>query len=174
MKNPRFDVRTARRGFSFVEIAIAILILALGLLPILSMMASGSRQSAFSEYHLFASNRAHRIAEELLTYSSANFEQLQEGGAGLASLVRSVTAQETAFPREYTAKLAPGSYREEVTVEPLDDGLVMLKVQIHWAFPTDAPESIRSHVFTHRRVMARPDVSFTEELPLADTPAPVS
>lgn len=162
------------RGMNFVEVAIAIVVLALGLMPIFSMMMSGTRQSAFTEYHLFASVRAQRIAEELLTFSSRNFAAVEEAAVEPKALLAAITSQDGAFPEEYVSKLATGSYAEKVLVRRLDDGLYMLDVTVTWAFPAERPGLERAHEFTLHRTLSRPDVSFTEEIPLAVDAAPVS
>lgn len=159
---------------SFVEIAIAIVVLALGLMPIFSMMMSGTRQSSFSDYHLFASVRAQRIVEELLTFSSENFATVAESAVEPRSLVAAITSRDGAFPAEYVARLKPGSYSEKVLVRRLDDGLYMFDVTITWTFPAEKAGLERAHEFTTHRTLARPDVSFTEDIPLAGVATPVS
>lgn len=162
--------RSSRAGFTFVELAIGVVILTLGLLPIFSMMAAGTRQAAFTEYHLFAATRAERILESFLTCSSRYFDGRAELRFELA--IGEVADDAGAFPDEYRGKLARGAYSESATAERLEDGLYRLTVTIRWAFPAEqgATAAGREHVFTMSRLLARPDVSFTESSPLDAAP----
>src|SRR4051812_44513275 len=110
-----------RQGFGFVEIAIAIVVLALGLIPIFSMMMSGTRQSAFTDYHFFATVRAQKISEEVLTYSIRNFAKVEEAGSDLKEISKAIAKGDAAFPKEYTARLSPGSYLEQVSMRKLEE-----------------------------------------------------
>ena len=87
------------RGFTAVEVVVSILVLAFAAIPIITMMSSGRRAAAMTEYHVLAQRRALRYLETLSTYAFDRLLSLPKGDDG--SLIISMPGDESAFPAYY-------------------------------------------------------------------------
>lgn len=121
-----FKVGALRRsGITLVEIIIAFSILAVALIPVFSMLQSGSQKTAFSDYYIFAHIRASKIIE---AKAALPYDQLAE-----QSTIAAV--EDFALTDEYEMRLRPERYEESWIFNPTaDPHLGWLEVIITWKF----------------------------------------
>lgn len=154
---------TNAKGFTAIELMLALVILSLGLMPVFGMMTAGTRQSHFSEYSLFASARAHRIIETFTTFDYRHFESM--GDEADLDISKAIFGEDPPLPAEYLAKLDRDGYSETASWKTLDNGLGVITVVIEWTFPADAEgRGGKPHTFTLKRFISQPDLSFSTDL----------
>ena len=125
--------RVHNPGFTLVEIIIALAILILCFIPVSTLLSSGTIQSSFNDYYVFAHLRATRILDVFSSYSYAELIQLEQQPR-TGNLVP-VGTKEPALPPEYLMRLAPEGYRETWYFPVVEPGLGRLEVIIQWRFP---------------------------------------
>lgn len=139
----------SRRAFTLVEVMTVILIIAFGLMPIITLLSSASRQEALDESVVLAQGIAFRLTE-------ATREELLR--AGFSRLER--TGGPDAVP------LAPGKFSWELTTDPVDPEAFLWRIQVkvRWQLPTDRqPEA--SHAYQLETLVSRPESAFTGSYP---------
>ena len=147
--------RTMRnsRGITAVEVALTVLLLALGVIPVVNMVLSTSREAGFTEAHALAQARAFTLLD------------CQEA-LGFSALPRAAEPMELPIPRSAPPRQpAPGAYTEVLGYRELEDGLGMLSISIRWTLATDKPGT-RQHEYRAIRMICRPDASWTQGNPL--------
>ena len=139
----------ARHGFTLVEVMTVVLIVAFGLLPIVSLLSSASRQEALDESVVLAQAMALRLTEqareELLR---VGFEKIERTGGPVA------------------VPLAPGKFTWELVADPVDPEAFLWRVlvKVRWELPTDRqPEA--SHAYALETLVSRPEAAFTGTYP---------
>ncbi len=168
MNQPTRNHRS-NQGFIALEVMLACALLALGLLPVFGMMTAGTRQSAFSEYALFAAPRAKRILDAYLTMDYRYFASLGENAE--LDVKDVLSGSEPPMPEEYLAKLDRDGYTERAEWRSLDNGLGVLTVTIEWTFPADGQaRADRPHLFILKRVISQPDQSMCTDLQWSNRP----
>ena len=138
-----------RDGFTLVEVLTVVCIIAFGLLPIIGLLSSATRQEALDESVVIAQGIALRLSEQTV-------EGLERNGFA--------KGQTSGGPE--AVPLAPGRYTWEVTVDTLDPEAYLwsISIRVRWALPTDtAPDP--SHVFALERLVSRPEAAFTGGYP---------
>jgi len=116
------------RGFTALEVVVAILVLAVAVLPIIDMTTSGRQAAALTEYHVIAQRRALRILE---VYASEPYDRLRRLPRDAEGVVTApVPFDDPVFPDEYRKKLA--TCDERVCFQELEPGLGMVTVEIRW------------------------------------------
>lgn len=122
----------AVRGFSAIEIVVSTLVLACALIPILTLMSSGKKSAAVTEYHVFAQMRAKRVIESVASYPWKEMMKLPVASTGGVIIPGSMTS--TAFPSEYENKIK--NYEEFLFLENLEDGISLATVKVKWTLAT--------------------------------------
>jgi hypothetical protein len=153
-----------RRAFSSTEVIVCTAILALALVPIITMIAGGTRPTAFNEYHLIAQSVATHLADRATeVILSRGFAELESMAAG-----EKVNLQDTRtykIPPETSAdRLLEGSYflPPEVHLTNLSEAgatLAALSVVVTWTLPGGTSR----HSFRLERLLSRPDASLTSD-----------
>ncbi|RCK79018.1 MAG: hypothetical protein OZSIB_0360 [Candidatus Ozemobacter sibiricus] len=133
---PNSLMTSGRRGFTMVEVFVAVVILMLALMPLSTVISASNRTSNVSVYEIMAVHYAAELAEQLNRLSPTMLRQirLQTGKAlpallGEPSLVAAL--QDHSFTTEYEvlvpdtrfslflSPLHPAFTLRELTVEPL-------------------------------------------------------
>jgi len=149
-------LRTLDKGFSMTEIIIAFGILAMAMIPVFSMLQSGSQKTSFSDYYIFAHIRAMRIADAVASYP---YNQLVGfSNIGSADKLVQIDAAGMVIPEEYQKRLNQAEYEEDLFFQELDDGIGKLEVNISWKFPGPA-QKLRT--YTLKRLIRRRDYSLS-------------
>ena len=158
---PNMSLRALHKGFSMTEIIIAFSILAMAMIPVFSMLQSGSQKTSFSDYYIFAHIRAMRIADAIASYQYdelVGFSSL--GSTGNLIQVGNTSAE---IPEEYQSRLSQAGYKEDLFFQELEDGIGKLVVTIYWRFPGPGQKTKN---YTLERLVRRRDVSLLQDFPL--------
>ena len=148
---------TRRRGFTAVEVVVSILVLAFAAIPIISMMSSGRRTAALTEYHILAQRRALRYLETMSTYTFNTLRTIprKEGGA----LKLNLPGDESAFPKDYRKKCT--AYEEKATLLEVRPGLLQATVKVSWELAGQSKKTITLH-----RLYGDESLSLSDSYPL--------
>ncbi|MBI3894099.1 MAG: prepilin-type N-terminal cleavage/methylation domain-containing protein [Candidatus Wallbacteria bacterium] len=138
-------------GFTAVEVLVSIAILAIALVPVLTMLISGNKESAYGEYQMIAQTRAESILQVLACRDWQAFAGFPQGTPTVVP--ETLTSSAIELPEDFRRRLA--GFEETVTFTPLDGGLAEVAVDIAWLLPGEGAES--NHQFRLRRLMSRPD-----------------
>jgi len=176
-----------RQAFTFVEVLLALLIVAMGLGPIILFYRQGTKVAAFNEEHLLARYRARRILESIsaldyetirqlagrATYPALGVRGMPTGLDGLPTLLPAVQyelpvmADQIPLPpylEHFKEKL--GLFHEAVFWEQLDaDGFGRIIVIVSWHQPGEVPTS-PPHVYRHVKFVYRAEISLFQRPPL--------
>lgn len=147
-----------RRGFSSTEVLVGIAIFATALIPIITLIAGGTRPTAFNEYHVaaqsLASQAADRVVDRILTRGFADLEKVGIG--------ESVSAEDTGYklPVDPAAEKAAAtgfvgvaSVKLTNLAEP-SGSLIRISATVPFTIPGDATK----HSFTIERLLCRPEM----------------
>ena len=167
-----------RKGFSLVEVLVAVVVVALGLLPLLGMYSKQTHVAHVNKFHVLARARARRISESL---SALDYGTLKNLAGTVETKVPSVVGKELAalpivLPKQEdemrqlfgTKELAPvhkhflatlklyneGAYWEEVD----ERGFARLVVYLSWRSPSD-PLNREPHVLRHVKFITKKEHS---------------
>ncbi|MBI2943352.1 MAG: prepilin-type N-terminal cleavage/methylation domain-containing protein [Candidatus Wallbacteria bacterium] len=146
-----------RRAFTAVEVLVSVAILAIALVPVLSMLTSGTKESAYGEYHMIAQTRAETIMQLLACRDWQAWENLPKGVA--SPVPEALTTLAVELPEDFRTRLA--GFEETVTCTPIDNGLVELSVELAWLLPGEGAQ--QSHQFRLRRLLAKPDAGLAAD-----------
>lgn len=126
-----------------------VLIVAFGLLPIITLLSSASRQEALDESVVVAQSLALRLGDQTAA-------ELLRGGFA--------KVERTGGPE--VVPLAPGKYFWDLSVEPVDPEAFLWRVliKVRWALPTDTAVE-PSHAYELERLVSRPEAAFTGNYP---------
>lgn len=150
-----------RRGFSTTEVLVGTAIFAVALIPIIALIAGGTKPTAFNEYHIAAQSAAAQACDRLQdAITSRGFLEIEKMPAG----------DRVALSETQTYKLPPEDLKAEggfVGVPELfitnlgepHGGLVRLSAVVKWSVPNDP----QAHTFTLERLIARPDVAMISD-----------
>lgn len=166
----RSPARTLDGGFSLVEVLLAVLILALCLVPVLALNMQQTRGAWFTDCHLAARAHARRVAE---TLAAQDYDALRQAAASddegsLPSLLPAAAAElarlsgEAPLPRHLQAYATSRErFTQSVTFEELaPTGLARIVVRVSWAMPGESPAAA-SHDVTYVVFVSRRDLSLT-------------
>jgi hypothetical protein len=128
----------ARKAFSAVEIIVSTVVLALAVIPILTLVSSGQKNAAITEYHVLAQLRARRIIESLMAYPFRELIALPPAESGGVKIP--VKLEASVFPGEYKNKVK--NYSETLTIEKKGDGAALVTVQVVWKLATGGQKSL--------------------------------
>lgn len=145
-------------GVTMVEIIMAFTIMAMALIPVFSMLQSGSQKSTFSDYYIFAHVRAAQLME---IKAALPFEELvNQSNLGIS--VDSEVFNDLERPKEYDIRNQ--NYSEEWSFEVLDteSGLGILTVTITWKFKKLEDE--REYIL--KRLVRKKTASLTQKFNL--------
>jgi prepilin-type N-terminal cleavage/methylation domain-containing protein len=135
------------RGFSLVEILVAVVIITLAILPVLTLSRSDNFSSSFNEGYLLALNRGKRISSEI---EASNYRELIKsaniltaGGSGpLTSPLPQISAEltgifeknpELSYLKHHEKKLS--TYKENLVLKFHEKGLLSVETTISWTIP---------------------------------------
>ena len=154
-------VRVVNKGFSMTEIIIAFSILAMAMIPVFSMLQSGSQKTSFSDYYIFAHIRAMRISDAVASYP---FDQLADlSNVGSTDKLVQIDAADMKIPQEYQKRLNQAEYVEDLLFQELDNGIGRLEVNISWKFPGSGQQM---RTYTLKRLIRRRDYSLSTNFSL--------
>jgi hypothetical protein len=148
-----------RRGFSSTEVLVGIAIFATAMIPIITLIAGGTRPTAFNEYHVLAhavaTESADRLIERILT---RGFQELEKMGIGdKVDVEETQTYKAPAVPDDSTNKKQEfvGAPAVHITnlAEP-SGSLIRISVTVPFTIPGDN----HKHSYTLERLFCRPDV----------------
>lgn len=149
-------MRIVNKGFSMIEIIIAFGILAMAMIPVFSMLQSGSQKTSFSDYYIFAHIRAMRIADAVASYP---YNQLVGfSNLGTTDKLIQIDAADMEIPEEYQKRLNQAEYAEDLLFQEIDDGIGKLVVNVSWRFPGPGQEL---RTYTLQRLIRRRDFSLS-------------
>ncbi|MEE2924633.1 MAG: prepilin-type N-terminal cleavage/methylation domain-containing protein [bacterium] len=149
-------LRMVNKGFSMIEIIIAFSILAMAMIPVFSMLQSGSQKTSFSDYYIFAHIRAMRIADAVASYP---YDQLiGYSNLGSTDKLIQIDAAGMEIPEEYQKRLNQAEYAEDLLFREIDDGIGKLEVNISWKF-FGPGQKLRT--YTLQRLIRRRDYSLS-------------
>lgn len=148
-----------RRGFSSTEVLVAIAIFAVAMIPIITLIAGGTRPTAFNEYHVaahaVATQVADRMVERILSRGFLEFEKM-----GIGEKVDSEDTQLYKLPIDDEGKKAfEGGFvgLPVVTLHNLAEpsgSLIRISVTVPFSIPNDS----QKRSFTMERLLCRPEV----------------
>lgn len=145
----------SKRGLSALELLAASVVLALALVPLLTLTGGSAREAGFSEAHVIAHARAFSLLD---CQEALGFEALF-----------GVSEQTSDLPIPATARALPPMaglrFSERLTARRLADGLMLITVEVSWQLPTDR-STARPHVVRTVRMLSRPDGSWIRSAPL--------
>lgn len=154
--------RPWRLAFSSTEIIVGAAIFAIALVPIIQMITSGTKPTAFNEYHLVAQSASthlvDRVTELIL---SKGFAELESMAAGQKTNILETRSYNR--PTELGLdKATEGTFfqQPEVFLTNLSDSgasLVQVTVVLSWTLPGDPTNKKWS--FTMERLVSRPDTA---------------
>lgn len=149
----------SRRGFSTTEVLVGTAIFAVALIPVITLIAGGTKPTAFNEYHIAAQSQAAQYADRLVDLViSRGFVELEKMPVGERVAVNDTKTYKLATD-DAAAKAAEGSFVSipEMYLTNLGEpnaGLVQISAVVTWQVPgADATK----HTFTLQRLLARPD-----------------
>jgi len=168
-------MRNPRRAYSFVEVMLAVLIIAAAMVPILTMFMQQTQVAHFNKFHLLARYRARQVAEGLGALEYDALEALAgtatyglplaevQGLKGLPLLIPPPTAELQAVAgggalpphlehfAETLSLFQLAAYFEEID----DKGFARIAVYVTWRVPgeplTGDPHLLRFTRFVSRR-----------------------
>ncbi len=170
------------RGHSFVEVMIALLIIAIALIPILSMFMHQTQVAHFNKFQLIARYRARQEAEALATLDYVALQKLagtvdypislrdDEGGLkGLPLLYPPAKAELAAMTPD--GKLTPelahmadtlGLFSTAAFFEEIDaGGLARIVIYVLWKIPGEPP-SRAPHMIRYFKLVSRRENSLDQ------------
>lgn len=128
-------------GFSLVEVSLAVVIMALALIPVVSMIISSTRQTRFNEDQalaaLLAGQLLERYRDEPLDWLAAN---LHEGAADRIAGDPVLSPGEDVLGQEYMRHVA--AFERRVTYHAKDGGTGLLVAEVRWRERGGAPRSV--------------------------------
>jgi type II secretory pathway pseudopilin PulG len=131
--------RWARPAFSLVEIMLAILVMALALIPIVSLIQAGTRQTRFNEQHVLASLLAAHILERYREEPREVLESLASSGAAAIRedpLLTPVDADAAGFRQLISGFERSVEYRRN------PEGVALLVARVRWQPPRMQPQGL--------------------------------
>lgn len=133
-----------KKGFTLIEILVAIGIMGACLIPVLTMMQSGQQKSTYGEFHLFAHIRAMRMMERLTSFSFNHLVASCNDADGMVEVL----------PPEYLNKVNMEGFGEECAVDEYDapEGVYTIEVTVYWKVPG---KTQREGSYTLRRIMRK-------------------
>lgn len=132
VKQKTITTKMGKSGFSAIEIVISVVVLACALIPILTLVSSGKKSAAITEYHVLAQMRARRIIEVVSSYPYKNLTSLPVAETGGIKIPGEMTS--TAFPENYQNKIK--NYEELLFIENLETGISLATVKVNWTLAT--------------------------------------
>ena len=154
----------SRRGFSTTEVLVGTAIFAVALVPVITLIAGGTKPTAFNEYHIAAQSQAAQYADRLVDLVlSRGFMELEKMPVGEKVAVNDTKTYKMTAD-EAATKAAEGSF---VSIPDLyltnlgepNAGLVQISAVVAWQVPGDAAK----HTFTLQRLLARPDAGLVHD-----------
>lgn len=151
----------SRRGFSTTEVLVGTAIFAVALIPIIGLIAGGTRPTAFNEYHIAAQSAAAQACDRLHdAIVSRGFAELETMPAG----------DRVAIGDTKNYQLKPEDLKAEggfVSVPELfltnlgepRASLVQISAVVKWSVPNDPTP----HTFTLQRLVTRPDAAMISD-----------
>jgi hypothetical protein len=152
---------SGRTAFAAVEVMLALMLLALALLPLLGTIAGTGREAGFTEAHLLA----HARVQTLLDAVEAQGWIEVPAGEPVKELEAPASAGQ---PPEPLWGPAPDSYGELLYAERLGEGLVRLGARVRWGTRSSSKTARESEAGS-TRVIRRPDGSWTQTIKLERT-----
>ena len=143
------------KGFTSIELVLALVVLSLGCLPLIGMIAGTGREAGFSEEYLLAHARLEAVLD---AQEQLGFKQLAEIGAE----ERELPIPEAAGP----TPAMPGLH-ERLTGKRIAERLIVIKMEVGWTFMTDRSGAPAPHRARSMRVIAQPDSSWLVDIPLS-------
>jgi len=157
-----------RRGFSLVEVLVAAVVVACGLVPLLGMFSQQTRVASVNKYQVLARARAKRILDGLSALEYDTLARLAADAGEAAGLPTVLPPPEEelkamlgdAFGDEHRHLVGTMAlYTEGVTWAEVDPrGLARLDVRMSWRSPADPPTT-PAHTLTVSRFVARQEAS---------------
>lgn len=156
----RMTDRTMRRrgGLGAVELMLALVLLALAVVPLLGTIVDTGREAGFTGAHLLANVR---VAAMLDAAEAEGWLRMPKGETVVVIAVPPAAGN----PPDALWGPVPSEYGEVLYVERLEDGLVRLGAKVRWA--TKGPgKVIRTSEAGSMRVLRRADGSWTKHVRL--------
>ena len=153
-----------RRGFSTTEVLVGTAIFAVALIPIIGLIAGGTKPTAFNEYHIaaqsIAAQYADRLQDVILSRGFLELEKLPVGDK--VALNETKTYKLPADPDANKGAEAGFVSLPEMYLTNLGEpgaGLVQISAVVNWQVPGD----VVKHTFTLQRLVARPDAALISD-----------
>ena len=137
--------RNASRGVSAVEVMVATVILAVGLVPVLTMQVRGTKQAGFSRGHAIAALYARAVLDALSARGADDLAQAASAGPLATPDVPAPQGVQVQKPVV------------DVSVDA-DAGVVVASVSVAWSAGSDPVE----HRVRCSRILCRRDASWSE------------
>lgn len=120
------------RGFTAVEVIVAVAVLAVAVLPVFMSTTAGSRMVRLTEFHVIAQTRAKRLLEAFSTYGLEELRALAPAGGPLPAPFTDSELDGAGFdlPPEYRRKME--NFQEAYRFELLGPDLGMVEVTLTW------------------------------------------
>lgn len=170
-----------RRGVSAIEVVLALIVLAIFLLPVIGVAQSQEREAHFLEFELMAQRRCRGLIDFVLTQDVAALERgrsasfrpgpdgvpeatiaVPPGLEGAGRIERMPVAGDVERPTPAGGRLA--LVTDELALGRAKVGaddscqLYRIRARVTWRFPGD-PASVSAHVTELTRLVARPGLS---------------
>jgi hypothetical protein len=153
-----------RRGTSATEVIVGTAILALALVPVISMISTGTRPAAYNEYHYIAQSAAtclvDRVSELVLSKGFAEIETMAVGEKTNLQDTRTYKIDAEELKRYLAGNVflqEPKVYLTNVSEHSAS--LVQISVALSWTLPGDK----HTFGFVLERLLSRPDTSLSSD-----------
>jgi len=122
---------STRRGFTAVEVIVAVAVLAIAVIPVFMSTTSSAKNVRLTEYHVIAQARAKRVLEAFSTYSLPELRAANSGGSLPAPFADDdLDGGGFDLPPEYRRKME--NFTEEYSFEELGPDLGLIRVKVQW------------------------------------------
>lgn len=145
-----------RSAVAAIEVALALLLLALALVPLISAVDGTRREATLTGRHVLAHLRVQAMLDAV---EASDIPWPAAGGA-----LEEWKIPEMAGPPPEALTGGTTDFAERIEMEALEEGLIQLRARVSWRAPLAVGSPIKAHEAVSIRILARPDRSWLQKL----------